>query len=303
MLECNPSERIPDNYLQILPLITSNQLWEKQGNIQPMVRFLKAFIRKSPEQIVNLGRLEPILGIFQKLVASKTNDNEGLDLLTTLFSDLPVEALQIYIDQIFVILFKRLTESKTAKYVRILIIFFTYLMYKFGPQFLEEIIDRIQANMFGMVIEKLFIAESNKISGNSEKKIVCAGLTRLLVDLNSLIDGQYSHFWPKVLETLIAVFELPAEDEAIQEEYQLELEDKIDLGYQTAYCKLMFAQAPQFDLFTGTIQDARLFLATGLHRLSVNRPGVLLNIINQNVDPKAVEHLKSYFSAAKLNLT
>lgn len=299
LLELNPSAEIPENYLQLLTYIISPQLWEKTGNITPLVRFLKAFIRKSPRQIIETGKLDAILGIFQKLVSSKANDHEGLDLLQCLFDKLPFEALQGFVDQIFLILFRRLQSSKTAKYVRSLNLFFSFIIYRFNSQFLEEIIERIQAQMFGMVVEKLFIAEIQKISGRVERKLVSVGMTRLLVDCVSLTDGALSAFWPRLLEAVIAVFELPVEDEQIQEELQLELEENV--GYQTTYCKLMFAPAPQVDIFAGQVADPRLFLASSLHRMSQNRPpGVLVNSIVQNVDPKAVEHLRSYFETANL---
>lgn len=303
LLECNPLTRIPDNYLSLLNYLVQPQFWEKSGNIHPMVRFLKSFIRKSPEQVLSSGKLEAILGIFQKLVASRANDHEGLDLLQCIFNELPTDRLQPYAKQVFVILFTRLSDpkSKTSKYVRLIIIFFTYFAYKFGPQPLEELIENIQAKMYGKVIEKLFIAESKKVDGSLERKIVCVGLTRIMVESQSVTDGEWWVFWPKLLETVVEVFESPVEDERIQEELNLELEE--NLGYQTTYCKLQFAQAPDFDLFEGKIADAREFLAQSLHALSQRKPGALQNVINQGVDPKAVEHLRLYFQKANLALS
>jgi len=302
LLECNPAPQIPDNYLSLLTYLVQPQFWEKSGNILPMIRFLKSFIRKSPQQICSSGKLEAILGIFQKLVASRVNDHEGIDLLQCLFTQLPAEALQNYVKQIFMLLFTRLSDpkSKTSKYVRLLIIFFSFFAFKFGPQPLEDIIEGIQSKMFGMVLEKLFIAECRKVDGREERKILCVGATRILTESTSLIDGHFSQLWPKLLESLIAVFELPVEDEVIKEELNLELEE--NLGYQATYCKLQFAPSPQYDLFEGKIPDARLFLAQALHKLSQGRPGVLENVINQNLDQRAVEHLRFYFQNANLTL-
>lgn len=301
LIEYNPSNEIPQDYINLLTYIIQPALWEKTCNIRPLIRLLKAFIRKSPQQIIDSGRLEAILGIFQKLVASRMNDYEGLDLLQCLFKELPIVSLSNYVKDIFILLFKRLTESKTSKFVRLIIVFFSFFIYKFGPQNLEEVVDSIQNRMFGMVIEKLFIAESQKIEIQLERKIVCVGFTRLLCESNSIIEGAYSMFWPKLLEILIAVFELPVQDEEIQEEFTFDVDE--NLGYQAAYSKLVFAPQPQFDLFNGEIQDARIYLASNLHRLSTTKPGVLSNIINQNVDPQAVQHLNRYFAAANLSLS
>lgn len=49
--------------------------------------------------------------------------------------------------------------------------------------------------MFGMVLERLMIADVQKISGSIEVKIAGVGLTKLLCEAPELIDGPYSQFW------------------------------------------------------------------------------------------------------------
>ena len=36
--------------------------------------------------------------------------------------------------------------------------------------------------MFGMVVEKLFVAEAQKVSGNVERKICAVGMIKILTD-------------------------------------------------------------------------------------------------------------------------
>jgi exportin-2 (importin alpha re-exporter) len=48
--------------------------------------------------------------------------------------------------------------------------------------------------MFGMVIEKLFIQDLQKVSGTSEKKICAAGVTKLLTEAPSMI-SEYGQLW------------------------------------------------------------------------------------------------------------
>lgn len=54
--------------------------------------------------------------------------------------------------------------------------------------------------MFGMVLEKLFILETQKISGTVERKIVACGITKLLCDCSELFTGAYQKYWPQLLE-------------------------------------------------------------------------------------------------------
>ena len=52
------------------------------------------------------NKIEALLGVFQKLIASKTNDHEGFYLLQTMIQSLPKEALANYMRSIFGLLFQ-----------------------------------------------------------------------------------------------------------------------------------------------------------------------------------------------------
>lgn len=56
--------------------------------------------------------------------------------------------------------------------------------------------------MFGMVLEKLFISEMQKVSGNVERKIVACGITKLLCECPELYSGTYQKFWPQLLQVI-----------------------------------------------------------------------------------------------------
>ena len=46
-----------------------------------------------------------------------------------------------------------------------------------------------------MVLERLLIADMQKISGTVERKIAAVGVTRLLCDCPPLMNGAYARFW------------------------------------------------------------------------------------------------------------
>lgn len=64
-------------------------MWESKGNVPALVRLLSAIIPRGVEHIVSNNQIEPILGIFQKLASSKTNESYGFDLLETVVSNVP----------------------------------------------------------------------------------------------------------------------------------------------------------------------------------------------------------------------
>jgi exportin-2 (importin alpha re-exporter) len=59
------------------------------GNIPALTRLLHAYICRDASSIVINNQLEPILGIFQKLIASKANDKHGIDLLCSIVQYIP----------------------------------------------------------------------------------------------------------------------------------------------------------------------------------------------------------------------
>ena len=56
-------------------------LWEPRGNVPALVRLLQAITARAAPTILAQGKLEPILGIFQKLISSKLNEAHAFDLL------------------------------------------------------------------------------------------------------------------------------------------------------------------------------------------------------------------------------
>lgn len=62
-------------------------------------------------------------------------------------------------------------------------------------------------SLFQMVIERLFLPELSKID-ESDKKLCAIGITHLLCDPISMINGVYSaHLWLPLLQSLLQLFE------------------------------------------------------------------------------------------------
>merc|ERR1712203_784897 len=105
-------------------------------------------ISRGTGQVVE--HISGLLGIFQKLIASKNNDHEGFYLLQSMIENMPAESLANYLKQVFFLLFQRLSSSKTTKYVKSLLVFFFVFAIKNGGSSLIQMVDGIQPGMFGM---------------------------------------------------------------------------------------------------------------------------------------------------------
>ncbi|CAB4062461.1 CSE1 [Lepeophtheirus salmonis] len=283
----------------IISLFTHACLWERPANITPLVRLIQAYVSRGPQQIVEANKVEGLLGVFQKLIASKSTDHEGFYLVQSMVEHLPPAVIGTYIKPIFTLLFQRLTSSKTTKFVKSFLVFMFLFVIKYDGMKLQETIDSIQSNMFSMVCQRLIVLEIQKISGLTEKKIAAIGITKLLTETPCLLSGAYASNWPTILNALIGLFELPQDESIPDDEHFIEVEDTP--GYQTAYSQLVFAGKRKVDP-VASITDPKIHLAQSLQKLSASSPGVISPLIGQ-LEPQAQQFLQSYLQGAGVNLS
>ncbi|KAK7100974.1 hypothetical protein V1264_023831 [Littorina saxatilis] len=289
---------VPDTYMALFPHLLAPVLWERPGNIPPLVRLIQGFISQGANQI-EAEKLNGLLGVFQKLLASKTHDHEGFYILNAIIEFMPQPLVQQYSKQIFILLFQRLQSSKTTKYIKSLLIFFSLFAIKFGAPSLIEMIDGIQPKMFGMVLEKLFVADLQKVSGHTERKICAVGVTKILTEAPIMLQD-YEALWPRLLQALIGLFELPEDDSVPDDEHFIEIEDTP--GYQTAYSQLAFAGKKHRDPLGSDVPDPKLNLAKYLGKLSSGHPGKLPVLINTGLEEAPRNYLQHYIQAANVTI-
>lgn len=296
LLELRPPP-IPAAYMVIFPLLLTPALWERTSNVAALVRLLRAFIEKCPTMISG-DKLSAVLGVFQKLIASKANDHEGFYLLESLIETIKPADLAPFIKNIFVILFQRLQSSKTTKYVKGLLVFFSLYAGKFGGATLVELVDSIQPKLFGMVVEKLFIPDVQKVGGQVERKICAVGITKLLTDTPAMLSEPYILLWAPLLQALVKLFELPEDSTVPEDEHFVEIEDTP--GYQASYSQLMFAGVKERDPFAEYAPDTKKHLAQSLHQLSSKQPGKLQTLISSGLSSDVLQYLQAYMQSANI---
>lgn len=89
LLEANPESALPDNFKTLIPPLLTPGPWETRGNVPGCARFLAAIIPKAKEAILAENRLEPVLGIFQRLVSGRKTELNAYDVLEAIVSTFP----------------------------------------------------------------------------------------------------------------------------------------------------------------------------------------------------------------------
>ncbi|KAL7018978.1 hypothetical protein ACKWTF_010969 [Chironomus riparius] len=255
---------VPEPYLALFPCLLSPVLWERPGNVTPLMRLLCTFVKQASAQIQAQGKLMSVLGVFQKMIASKSNDHEGFYLLQHLIAHYPRADFLPVMPQVFTLLFQRLSSSKTTKFVRCLIVLFNFYAVKVGANELIQLIDTIQSQMFGMVCQRVFATDLNKVSGEIERKIAAVGMTKILCESSMMLQPPYVTHWQPLVQVLIELFELPQDESSIEGDNFIEIEDTA--GYQVAYSQLNFASAKKDDPIS-EVPDARRYFIEKLSQI------------------------------------
>lgn len=89
-------------FLPFLPPLSSRS---------PVVTIVQAYLSKAGDEVVAGGHLLPLLGVFQKLIASKAHDHEGFDLLNAMVESLPLSAYESYLPTVCTLLFSRFVHQ------------------------------------------------------------------------------------------------------------------------------------------------------------------------------------------------
>lgn len=113
LLEANPSGAISEYYERLIPPILMPVLWESKGNRPALVRLLSSILPRGASNIVRNKQIEPMLGVFQKLVSSKVSESQGFDLLESLVESVPASDFQPYFVSILQIMLTRLSDPKS----------------------------------------------------------------------------------------------------------------------------------------------------------------------------------------------
>jgi len=215
LLELHTEPVFPETYRSMLPALLTPAIWENAGNIPALTRLLHAYIYRDANSIVINNQLEPILGIFQKLIASKVNDKYGIDLLCSIVQYIPTETLNKYLAAIITLLLTRMKSSKTDKYTLSLVYFVCFFLAieKEGvnPDYVIQAFDSMQNKLFIEVLNAFIIPEMQKIQDYTEKKICAVAMTRLLTQSEKILTDDYIIVWTSILAALIKLFEAPTE--------------------------------------------------------------------------------------------
>ncbi|CAL8104219.1 unnamed protein product [Calicophoron daubneyi] len=144
-------------YAALLPRLLVPSLWDQSGNVPSLSRLMQSYILHDMEEILSSNKLSAMLGVYQRLIGSPTYDTQAFAVLNALILATPKEVMQPYLRQIFVVIFRRLQASKTEKFLKAFAAFVARFTMVYSPNDLICLVDGMQVNLFGRVLEKVLL--------------------------------------------------------------------------------------------------------------------------------------------------
>ena len=178
---------VPDSIKQLAQPLLAPSVWELKGNVPAVTRMLRAFIKTD---ISVFPDLIPVLGVFQRLIASKAYEVYGFELLEDIMLTINLDKLRPYMKQIAVLLLQRLKTSKTERYVKRLVVFLNLLTLKYGGDFMIQFIDEVQDSVFQQIWTAFVIPTIPTVANLLDRKITIVGICKLICE-NSLFINKY----------------------------------------------------------------------------------------------------------------
>tara|TARA_R110002003_G_scaffold141_40_gene13197 strand:- start:2621 stop:4852 length:2232 start_codon:yes stop_codon:yes gene_type:complete len=148
LLEANPSGELTSYYRSLFTIILQGSLWEQRGNVPALARLLSAMIGRDAPHIVADKQVEPVLGIFQKLVSTKAHESYAFELIEAVITYIPPQALEPYFVTILQLMLQRLSNMKTENFQQRFIAFYHFVSARqakgLGTDFFIHVTDQIQ---------------------------------------------------------------------------------------------------------------------------------------------------------------
>lgn len=189
---------VPESIKQLAQPILSPGIWELKGNIPAVTRVLKSLIKTDQSLYSDLI---PVLGVFQRLIASKAYDIYGFELLETIFLHVDINSLRPYLKQIAVLLLQRLQNSKTERYVKKFVVFLGIISTALGGDMVPSFIDEVQDGLFSQIWSNFVVTTLPTIGNLLDRKIALLGILNVMINAQ-VFASKYASLLPSTLESI-----------------------------------------------------------------------------------------------------
>ena len=297
LMAYRPGNGWSEGYRVLFAPVLAPVLWDKgaevedrYANVPGLTDLLHSYIRRDINSVLAANSLPGVLGVFQKLLASRITEQWSFRILDGLFMHCPLEALSQYVPTIFQLLLKRLQDCMTMKnknigYVRRIAEGVCTFALNHGGAAAFDALEAQQAGMAGIMIKQIWGSniEIVKNGSSSGSKKIVVGWTRILCESGLMSDQEGWTFLLKMILSMIPRLTTQADKE---HEGGMGAQEGGDgeggREFGSSYSKLSHAAPPVVPL-AAELEEAHKYFITRLGALCASKPGVYLPAIQAAV--------------------
>ncbi|BCS13985.1 Cse1-domain-containing protein [Aspergillus piperis CBS 112811] len=297
LLEANPSGTLPDYYQNLIAPILMPVMWESKGNIPALVRLLSSIIHRGSQYIIQNEQIAPVLGIFQKLLSTKTNEGYGFDLLESVVANFPPATLEQYFVSIMQIILTRLQNSKTENLTLRFVRFYHFVSAQddkgYSADFVIQVIDKVQPELFTPIYLNIILPETQKLARPLDRKTAVLSFTKTLANSEAFAN-RYKKGWGFTCEALLKLLELPplpaSKDDIIAEH------DVEDMAFGVGFTALNTVRPQTRDPWPDTGADLKAWTGKYLKEADKKHNGRISGFVQERLGAEAKTVLLSYIA-------
>ncbi|KAH7073441.1 CAS/CSE protein [Paraphoma chrysanthemicola] len=294
LLEANPSGELTSYYRSLFTIILQGSLWEQRGNVPALSRLLTAMIARDATHIVADKQIEPVLGIFQKLVSTKAHESYSFELIEAVITYIPPQALEPYFVTILQLMLQRLSNMKTENFQQRFIAFYHFVSARqdkgLGTDFFIHVTDQIQHDVFKPMYLTVILPDTQKLARPTDRKTAVVSFTKTLGDSQAFVD-RYPKGWMLTAQRLIELLVNPpvptAADDIIPDA------DVDEVGFGVGFTQLNTCKKPARDPFP-EIPDVKVWVANYLKDANTRHNGRIVSIVQERLDDSTKQALAQY---------
>jgi exportin-2 (importin alpha re-exporter) len=286
LLQAKPSSQgLPQQYEMLVQPLMAPVLWEAKGNVPALVMLLEAILAHGGGHLFEgPGKLTPLLGVFQKLIATRSHDAFGFDLLEHIFAFVSLDAVRPYLRDIAALLLRRLQDSRTDKYVARLSKFEYFLSAietrpDLGPVFAVDLIDSAQEGIFGQVLTQFMLPATLQLVNSKDRKLAIIGLCRILCENPKFTSGSYSAKFGDGLRTLVQLLQGTTVDSRADEDLLSGDMEFDSLTFGSSFSKLQTAAFQRYDPIPN-VSNAKDVFASSIRKLAASHPDAIRQVVS-----------------------
>ncbi|CAL5868610.1 uncharacterized protein PFLUO_LOCUS2837 [Penicillium psychrofluorescens] len=297
LLEANPSATLPTYYQELIGPILMPVMWDSKGNIPALVRLLSSVIPRGSQYILEHNQIEPILGIFQKLVSTKANEAYGFDLLESVVANFPSTALEPYFVSIMQIILTRLQNSKTETLTLRFVRFYHFISAHddkgYSADFVIQVTDKVQGDLFTPIYLTIILPDTQKLARPLDRKTAVLSFTKTLANSEAFAT-RYAKGWGFTCTALLKLLELPplpaGKDDLIAEA------DIEDMSFGVGFTPLNTLRAVPKDPWPETGVDLKAWVGAYLKEADKKQNGRVAQFAQERLDEESKAMLSSYIA-------